>query len=679
MKDIAIANVRNFALMGHTGAGKTVLVDAILFKMGVNDRFGSTADGSSMADWTDEEKERKITVWAKPFDGVYKSTGGQKYDMVMLDTPGYADFYGQVVGASTITDAGLIVVDAVGGIQIGTNRAWRRCETLGLPRGIVITGLDKENADFAASLKAIQALWGPRCIPVVIRSKDGKKAVDVLAPAGAPAEQADEVEALKNSLIESAAESDDKLIEKYLGGEALTPDEVASGLRKAVADCKLVPVFAVVAKNDIGVVELMDNIGRLFPSPMERVFKDAAGNVVDVSPTAPFAGMVWRVINDPFVGQLSFVRIYSGTLKADSEIHNATKDTKERIGALYFLNGKKTETIPEAEAGDIVALAKLKTTTLNDTLCAHGKIAKFVPIVFPNPTAAYAVAPKTQGDEDKIGTAIHRIADDDPTIKVERNAETKELIISGMGDVHLDVTLGRMKKRSNVDIVLSTPKVPYKETVTGLGEGHHKHKKQSGGRGQYGEVYLKVMPLKAGETEWFEDALVGTSVPRNFLPAIEKGLMEGLAKGAIAGYPVINTKVAVYDGSSHDVDSSEIAFKIAASRAFADGMSKAHPVLLEPIMTAKVTVPDQYMGDITGDMNHRRGRILGIGNEDGMQVITAEVPQAEMFRYSSELRSMTGGRGSFEMEMNRYDIVPSNIAQKVIAEAQKHKKEEKEE
>ena len=679
MKDIAIANVRNFALMGHTGAGKTTLADTILFKMGVNDRLGSTADGSSMADWTDEEKERKITVWAKPFDGVFKSTGGQKYDVVMLDTPGYADFFGQVVGASAIADSALIVVDAAGGIQVGTNRSWRRCETMGLPRGVVITGLDKENVSFDASLKAIQAIWGARCIPVVIPSKDGKKAVDVLAPAGAPAELADEIEALKNSLIESAAESDDKLIEKYLGGEALTPDEVAAGLRKAVADCKLVPVFAVVAKNDMGVVELLDNVGRLFPSPADRAIKDAEGHVVDVSTTAPFAGMVWRVINDPFVGQLSFVRIYSGTLKADSEIFNATKNTKERIGALYFLNGKKTETIAEAEAGDIVALAKLKSTTLNDTLCVHGKTLKFAPIVFPNPTAAYAVAPKTQGDEDKIGTAIHRIADDDPTIRVERNAETKELIISGMGDVHLDVTLGRMKKRSNVDILLSTPKVPYKETVTALGEGHYKHKKQSGGRGQYGEVYLKVAPLKAGETEWFEDALVGTAVPRNFLPAIQKGLVEGLARGAIAGYPVINTKVSVYDGSSHEVDSSEIAFKIAASRAFADGMSKARPVLLEPIMTAKVIVPDQYMGDITGDMNHRRGRILGIGSEDGMQVITAEVPQAEMFRYSSELRSMTGGRGSFEMEFNRYDIVPSNIAQKVIAEAQKNKKEEKEE
>ncbi len=679
MKDIAIANVRNFALMGHTGAGKTVLADAILFKMGVNDRFGSTADGSSMADWTDEEKERKITIWAKPFDGIYKATSGQKFDFVMLDTPGYADFYGQTVGASAIVDAGLIVIDATGGIQVGTNRSWRRCETLGLPRGIAVTGLDKENANFDEAVKAIQAVWGARCIPAVIPAKDGKKVVDVLSPDAPPADVADRVEALKGALIESAAESDDKLIEKYLGGEALTPDEIASGLRKAVAQCKLVPIFAVVAKNDLGVVELLDNVGRLFPSPLDRQIKDAAGNAVDVSTSAPFSGMVWRVINDPFVGHLSFVRIFSGTLKADSEIFNATKGAKERVGSLFFLNGKKQETIPEAEAGDIVALAKLKNTGLNDTLCATGKSLKFAPIVFPNPTAAYAVAPKTQGDEDKIGTALHRVADDDPTIKVERNTETKELIISGVGDVHLDVTISRMKKRSNVDVLLSTPKVPYKETVTAVGEGHYKHKKQSGGRGQYGEVYLRVMPLKAGETEWFEDALVGTAVPRNFLPAIEKGLHEGLSRGAVAGYPVTNTKVAVYDGSSHDVDSSEIAFKIASSRAFADGMSKARPVLLEPIMTVKVFVPDQYMGDITGDMNHRRGRILGIGSEDGMQVITAEVPQAEMFRYSSELRSITGGRGSFEMEFNRYDVVPSNIAQKVIAEAQKNKKEEKEE
>ena len=679
MKDIAIANTRNFTFMGHTGSGKTTLIDGILFKLGVNDRYGATADGSSMSDWSDEEKERKITIWAKPFSGSYKAASGQKYDLVFIDTPGYADFYGQMIAASSVTDMGVITVDASSGIQIGTNRSWRRCENLSLPRAIVITGLDKENTDFDATVKSLQSVWGNRCLPVVLPVKGLKSVVDVLGAGSPPADMAAAVESAKGALIESAAETDDKLIEKYLGGEVLTPEELASGLRGAVDAGKLVPIFPVIARSDVGVNEFLEGVVRLFPSPLERTVKDAAGTPIDPKPGAPFNGMVWRVVNDAFVGQLTFVRVFGGTLKADSEIYNATKEQKERVGTLILLNGKKQETVPEAEAGDIVALAKMKFTTLNDSLCAMGKPVKFAPIVFPNPTAAYAVSPKTQGDEDKLGTGLHRAADEDPTIKVERNVETKELILSGMGDVHLDVTLSHMKKRSNVEIVLSAPKIPYKETVTTLGEGHYKHKKQSGGRGQYGEVYLKVQPIRGENKEWFEDALVGTAVPRNFIPAIQKGILEGMTKGALAGYPVTNTKVAVYDGSSHDVDSSEIAFKIAASRAFSDGMTKAKPVLLEPIMKVKVTIPDHFMGDITGDLNHKRGRVQGISSEDGMQVIAAEVPMSEMAKYSSELRSITGGRGSFEMEFDRYDIVPSNVAQKIIAEAQKNKKVEEEE
>lgn len=675
MKDIPITDVRNFALLGHTGSGKTSIVDAILFKLGVNDRLGSPADGTSMADWSDEEKDRKISIWAKPFDGVFKSASGKKIRYVMTDTPGYMDFYGQVVAATAVADAGLMVVDASSGIQIGTNRSWRRCETLGLPRGIAITGIDKENVDFDATVKAIQEVWGMRCLPAVVPTADRKKVVDVFG-ADVPGEMKDTVESLKSALIECAAESDDALIEKYLGGETLTPDEIAGGLRSAVAQGKLVPIFAVMARSEVGVTELLESIARFFPSPADRPVKDAAGEAMDTSPSAPFSGLVWRALNDPFVGQLLFVRVFSGTLKADSEVFNPTKGQKERIGTVYTINGKKQDSLPEAHAGDIVALAKLKATGINDSLCATGKSIALAPIVFPNPTTAYAVAPKTQGDEDKIGTGLHRVADEDPTIRVERNTETKEMILYGMGDVHLDVALGRMKQRSHVEVVLSTPKVAYKETVTALGEGHHKHKKQSGGRGQYGEVYLRVEPRRSDEEDWFVDGLVGTAIPRNFLPAIEKGLHEGMAKGAVAGYPVVKTKVTVYDGSSHDVDSSEIAFKIAASRAFADGMSKARAVLLEPIVKMKIMIPDQFMGDITGDLNHKRGRILGMGAEDGMQVITAEAPQAEVFRYASELRSITGGRGSFEMEFLRYDVVPANVAQKIIAEAQKHKQEE---
>ena len=675
MKDIAIADVRNFVFMGHTGSGKTALIDSILFKLGVNDRIGSTVEGSSMSDWTDEEKQRQITIWAKPFDGVYTSKAGKKHHMVMMDTPGYADFFGQVVSASAVADAGLIVIDAASGVQVGTNRAWRRSETLGLPRGIVITGFDKENTDFDKTLASIQEIWGSKCIPVMLPTSDKKGVVSVLAGTDA-GDLSDRVEELKGQLIEAAAESDDQLIEKYLGGETLSPEEIANGLRGSVRNGSLVPVFAAVGPSEIGLNELMENIAGLFPSPVDIEAKDIEDNVIDTSREAPFAGLVWRTMNDPFVGQLTFMRIYGGTLKPEGDIYNSSKSQKERIGSVYYINGKKQDAVHEAKAGDIVAFAKLKHTHLNDSLCAIGKDIKFHEIEFPNTVMSYAVEPKTKGDEDKIGTGLHRAAEEDPTIHVERNEETHELIISGMGDVHLDVTVHRMKARSKVDVDLKTPKVPYKETITSKGEGHHKHKKQSGGRGQYGEVYIRIEPLPVGDEDWFVNAIVGGAIPKNFIPAVEKGLVEAQGKGVQAGYPVINTKISLYDGSYHDVDSSEIAFKIAAAKAFADAVQKAKPVLLEPIMKLKIMVPEQYMGDVTGDMSHKRGKVLGMGAEDGMQVITAEAPQSELFKFCPELRSMTGGRGTFEMEFERYDIVPSNVAQKVIDDSKKDKQDD---
>jgi elongation factor G len=446
-----------------------------------------------------------------------------------------------------------------------------------------------------------------------------------------------------------------------------------------VAQAKFIPVFALMARQSLGLDELLTGFARLMPSPLDRPAQDAAGNAVNPAADAPLVAQVWRSINDPFVGQLTLARVWGGTLKADSELFNAVKEQKERVGTVFFLNGKKQETVPEAQAGDVVALAKLKATVLNDTLCTMGKPAKMEAIAFPNPVVSFAVTPKNQSDDDKLGQGLHRVADDDPTIHVQRNDATHELIITGMGDMQIDAAMERMKTRSKVEVLLSTPKVAYKETVTAKGEGHYKHKKQSGGRGQYGEVYLRIEPMKAGTEDWFVDGIVGTSIPRNFLPAIEKGLVDGMTRGSLAGYPVVNTMVTVYDGSSHDVDSSEIAFKIAARTAFKDGMSKSKPVLLEPIMTVRVTIPGDYMGDCTGDLNHKRGRILGMESDEGMQVIIAEVPQADMFKYSSELRSMTGGRGSFELDFNRYEIVPSNVAQKIIAEAAKNKQAEEEE
>ena len=678
MKDVNVANIRNFAVMGHTGSGKTTLIDALLFKFGVNDRLGSVSAGSSMADYTDEEKGRKITLFSKPFSGVYKNAAGQSNELVFVDTPGYQDFFGQMISASHAVESALITVDAVAGVQVGTRRAWQRCVAESLSRGILITGLDRENASFERTLEAVQAAFGAGCVPVLLPLADKSGVVDVLAvkDGGPMAAQIDEI---KNKLVELAAETSDALTEKFLGGEALSPEEFSKGLHGAVLAGRLVPVFVALPLKAMGLTELMDGIVRLFPSPLDKPSKSEDGKTINPAPEAPFCGFVWRTVNDRFVGHLTFVRVLGGTLSANSEVMNITKGQKERIGDLLVLNGRKTETVAKATAGDIVAIAKLKFTAISDTLASSGQTAKCAPITFPKPVMFQAVTAKTQVDEDKIGTALARVCEEDPTLSVDHNRETKEMVLQGLGDVHIDVAVAMMKSRSNVEVVLSTPKVPYRETVTAKGDGHYKHKKQSGGRGQYGEVYLRVAHKPADDPEWFENALVGGSIPHNFVPAVQKGVIEGMLAGPLAGFPVSDIKSTVYDGSYHDVDSSEIAFKIASLRALRDAMAKAKPVLLEPIMTVKITIPEHFMGDITGDLNHRRGRMLGMEAGEGIQILTTEVPQAELFRYAAELRSMTGGQGSFEMEFARYDVVPGSVAQKVIAAAAKDRKPDEDE
>ncbi|MEI6808819.1 MAG: elongation factor G [bacterium] len=672
MKNVDVSAVRTFAIMGHTGTGKTSLIDAILFKLGVTDRLGSVSTGSSMADYTDAEKHRKITLQAKPFSVMYKTKAGRQCQLVFCDTPGYMDFYGQVVAASSVCESVLVTIDANSGIQLGTKKAWARIQELGLPCAVVVTGLDRENADFDVVVEKIQAAWGKKCVPVTFPLPEGKGDVDVLAGTDVPADQMPTVEADRGALAELAAETDDALLEKYLGGGTLSQEELTNGVRKAIAACHLVPVFACVPVKDVGVTELLEGIVRLMPSPLDRKSKDADGKEIDPSPKAPLAGFVWRTVSDPHVGQLVFVRICGGTLTADSEVLNATKGEKERIVALLSMTGKTQTVVESATAGDIVALAKLKHTKLNDALCAPGHKVAFKPLVFPNPVTSFAVRAKSRSDEDKISVALARVVEDDPTLKVRHDTETHEVLLSGMGDVHIDVAVENMKNRSNVEVLLDTPKVPYRETVTGTGDGHYKHKKQSGGRGQYGEVYLRVLHRKEGDDEWFANDIFGGAIPTNFIPAVQNGLVEALVKGPLAGYPVTNVKVSVYDGTFHDVDSSEIAFKIAASRAFRDGMTKAKPVLLEPIMKVRITVPDSCMGDVTGDMSHKRGRMLGMEQESGHQIIIAEMPQAELFKYAAELRSMTAGQGTFETSFSRYDVVPASIAQKIIAAAVKH-------
>jgi elongation factor G len=679
MKDIAVQHVRNMAWLGHTGSGKTSLLDAILFKLGISDRKGQPDNGTSAADWTEEEKDRKITVWAKPFSVRYQPPRGPVHQLIFIDTPGYADFVGQQLSALHVSDAALLFVDAASGIQVGTVRAWKECEKRGIPRGVVITGVDCENADPAGVLASLRAHWGNRCVPATLATRGGGQVLDVFQTEGWPEDLRAEAEGARHQWMDVAAESDDALLEKYLGGEALTGEELAHGLRRAVASTRCVPVFMVSARTDAGIEPLLQRLVDWFPSPLDRPMVDSSGGPVDPSPDRPFVGFVWRTIFDPFVGQLSLCRVVSGTLRAEGEIYNVSKGTKERVSGIILLNGRHQETIPEAHAGDIVAFSKLKTTTLNDVLSTQPTGPALPPIVVPNPVMAYAVAPKTQGDDDKLMSGLQRIAEEDPTLRVERNAETRQLVLWGMGDIQINVAIEKMRRHNKLEVVLSPPKVPYKETVTGRGEGHYKHKKQTGGRGQYGEVYLRIEPRDPNDPEWFVDEVVGGVIPGNFMPAVQKGLLEAMSHGPLAGAPVVNVKVRVYDGSYHEVDSSEISFKIAAARAFKDGMLKSKPVLLEPIMKLRIVVPEQCMGDVTGDLNQRRGRILGMDTEDGMQVITAEVPQAELFQYSSQLRSITGGRGSFEMEFSRLEIVPSHLAQKIIAEAQKQVKEEEEE
>jgi elongation factor G len=676
MKNIAIADVRNFAIMGHTGSGKTTLTDALLYKLGVNDRLGSPANGTSMSDYTDQEKAREISIFATTFSGYYKTKRGKQVELVFSDTPGYMDFFGGVIASARAAETGMIVVDASSGVQVGTRRAWRCCTNRGLSaRAIVISGLDKDNTDYAQTVSDIQEAFGSNCVPVVMPLPDGSGVIDILEAKDVPAELEAEVMEAKGGLVELAAETDDTLIEKYLEGEPLTPEEIAAGLVDAVASGGFVPIFVCMPLKDIGVTELLDGVSRFFASPVTVQHEDAEGNAIDASPDAPFVGLVFRSVNDAFVGQLTFVRVLGGTLTPDSEVFNSASEQKERVGNLLAVNGKKQTQVQRATAGDIVAIPKLKATGVGDTLCAVGSKIVCDRIHFPSPVMFQAVTAKTQADEDKIGTALKRVCEEDPTLSVERNNETHEVVLKGLGDVHIDVAVELMKSRSNVNVTLSTPKVPYRETVTGQGEGHYKHKKQSGGRGQFGEVYLRVEPKLPDEEEWFINAIVGGAIPGNFIPAVQKGLVEGMVKGPLAGYTVTDVKSTVYDGRYHDVDSSEVAFKIAGARALRDAMMNAKPVLLEPIMKVTVTMPDDCMGDVNGDLNHKRGRILGMGTEGGMQTIEADVPQAELFRYAAELRSITGGRGSFEMEFSRYEQVPANITQKVIDSVKREEEE----
>lgn len=669
------AKIRNFVVAGHSGAGKTALCDLMLFKSKAVDRPGSVDNGTSYSDFTPDEQEKRSSIYAS-----YLNCDWRDQHFFFTDTPGYGEFVGEVISSFRASGMAVIVVDGTNGIESGTVRAWKFAGEFKIPRVIFINRLDREMADFETVLNQLQESYGKTvCVPLTLpvgSEKNLSGVVNVLTAKDVPAELQADVEKYRTMLMDTAAESDEKLMERYLEGEELSEEEIAKGLHDAIYSGALVPVFAGSVAKDIGIEELMNGIYNVCPNPLERIRVAADGSEVRPSEDGDAAAFVFKSITDPFIGQMAFFRVLTGKFKSNSDIINLNNGTKEHIGQLLVMNGKTQTNVDEAVPGYICAVAKLKATKTEDTIATSNNAKAMNPMTFPNPLMAFAVTAVKNGEEDKIMTGLHKLCGNDPTLRLERDPETHETLIKGMGEQHINNAIKRLKEIAKVDVNLNLPKIPYRETITGHGDGHYRHKKQSGGHGQFAEVYLKIEPNEAGFE--FANAVVGGAIPKNFIPAVEKGVVEAMERGPLAGCVVEKMKVTVYDGKFHDVDSSEMAFKIASRMAFRDAMSKAKPVLMEPVITARIMIPDAFTGDISGMLNHKRGRILGMEMEDGLQVVTAEVPYAEMLRFATELRSVTQGSGSFEMEFARYEVVNPMIANEIIAKFQAQNKEEEE-
>lgn len=688
MKSYKVEELRNVSLIAHSGAGKTSLTEAMLYNAGVVTRLGRVDEGNTVSDYDPEEIRRKISVNTSVTPWEWE---GHKVNL--LDTPGYADFVGEVKGAIRVSDAVVVTLCAASGVEVGTELVWQYADELKLPRLAFINKMDRENANFQRTLEQMRAKFSAHFVPLQlpIGSQatfkgvvdllsmqaflgDGKKGSEI------PAELRDEAQAMRQQLIEVAAEADDELIVKYLDGEDLSLGEIQRGLATAVASGKVVLVLCGSAIQNIGIRLLQDAIVHYLPSPAVAEAKatnlrDNSEVVIRATTVGPLAALVFKTMADPYVGKLTYFRVYSGILQSDSRILNANKGEEERIGQLFFLLGKEQTPTKEVIAGDIGAVTKLQVTTTGDTLCDKDHPITLLGISFPHPVAFAAVSPKTKADLDKMGSALARLVEEDPTLVVSRDPDTGETVIAGMGDSHIDIAVKRLQQKFGVDVVTSVPKVPYKETITKTVQVQGRHKKQTGGRGQFGDVWIRFEPQPRGAGFEFVDEVFGGHVPRNFIPAVEKGLREAMTKGVLAGYPVTDFRAALYDGSSHPVDSSEIAFKLAAHLAFKKGMEEGNPILLEPIMRVTIIVPEQFMGDVLGDLNTKRARVLGMEQQKGNSIISAEAPLAEMQRYAADLRSMTQGRGYFSMEFARYDQVPAHIAQTIIEQAKREKEE----
>ncbi|HRR25349.1 MAG TPA: elongation factor G [Acidobacteriota bacterium] len=690
MKVFESDKIRNIVVAGHGDTGKTTLVSSLLYSGGAVNRMGRVEDGTTVTDYDEDEIERKITINTSV---AYCEWRGLKINL--LDTPGYRAFILDAKAAMRAGEAALIVVDAVAGSEVQTETVWNFASEDGIPRAFVINKMDRENASFERALESLREVFGREVVPVQIpvgEEKDFRGVVDLLSmkafryewdgdgrfeEAEVPEGTKEAAERYREALVEMVAESDESLMEKFFEEGTLGGEDLVQGLRRSFLAGRLFPVFCASASHNVGARTLLDAFADLFPKPTERAPVAAkkldSNEVIKVSvdPTGTPAAFVFKTLADPFAGRITLLKVYSGILSSDSTVKNLVTGGEERLGALQIFQGKQHESVPQVYAGDICGVLKLKSTVTGHTLAANGFGAVFEPVVYPEPSISFAIEPASRGDEDKIGAAVAKIMEEDPSLRFTRDPQTKEFLLSGTGQLHVEVSVAKLKKRYGVDVVLKTPKVPYRETITGTADVQGRHKKQTGGHGQYGDCKIKMEPLPRGGGFEFEDKIFGGAIPKQYIPAVEKGIVEAAEKGYLAGYPVVDFKVILYDGSYHEVDSSEMAFKIAGALAFKKAMEQAKPVLLEPIMNVEVYCPEEYAGDIMGDLNSRRGRIQGMEVRGRTQVIKAQVPLAEMLNYQPVLTSLTGGRGSYQMEHSHYDIVPPHLAEKVIAEAKR--------
>jgi elongation factor G len=696
MNRIGIEKIRNVAVIAHSGAGKTLLTEAILFNARAIDRMGSIEAGNTVADYEPEEIARKISVTSSVAFCDWKN-----HRLNILDTPGFINFIEDTRGCLRVSDGAIVIVSAISGVKAETEKVWKYACEFEIPRIAFINKIDKETANFDNAIGEIEKSFETDAIPLNIPVGEGEKfrgIVDIISMKGYIADNGNIVEVeipqevkiaadeYRKKLVEKIAEADDVLLEKYLEGVDLTEEEIVKGIREASLTRKFIPVVCGSATKNIGIAHLMDAVLMCLPSPVEmsrispiRGKNPKDGKDIERKPldTEPLTAYVFKTIADPYAGKLSIFRVYSGVFKADSTVLNASAETKERIGSIFYLLGKKHIPVQSVGPGEVAAVVKLKDTNVGDTLCEDHHPIILEKVKFAEPVISYAIAPKTRGDEEKVSIGLQRILEEDPTLHFTRDEESKEMILSGMGQVHLEVALEKLRRKFGVEVEMKTPKIPYREAIRTSAKAQGKYKKQSGGRGQYGDCWIEIEPLPRGGGYEFVDKIVGGVIPQQYRPAVEKGIIETMKEGISAGYPVVDMKITLYDGSYHSVDSSEMAFKIAGSMALKKAFMDAKPVLLEPIMKMEVISPDDVLGTVIGDLNSRRGKVQGVEPQaGGNQKILALVPMAEMLTYANQLQSMTSGRGLYSMEFSHYEEVPGHISQKIITERQKQKAEE---